>query len=447
MKIFKTKNFSILFALALSAGSGLIYEVVATNILFFYFTRSTYSISTVLSVFLFGLGLGSYIIYKTLKSIGDQKLFFGILQILIAFYGFLILSNLEGMIPRISDSGVFAASLIILLLPTLFLGSAFPLAAAIIKEKKDITGLVYSSDLVGAIFGTLAAGFWLIPLYGNRTATLVAVGFNLLSAAIIFQGRKRLIPAFLTFVMIALFFIFPGGFWPTGQGNVIFSVGSPFGEVKVEDSVLFVDSKWMCDYNTDEEIQNSALISGAFELFSKKDIDVLNIGLGCGVGLQRILNATENTKVDVVEINPQVVEATRKFSTILENPRVNLIIDDGLEYLRETDKKYDIIVLEVENPTVVHSSTLFTVEAFKIIEKSLTDDGVYSMFSYASKARFLDILAYSLKEVFGHVYFDGLFFISSNKKMPTEDYQTTTPFEINTVDRNTLTNAYAESLK
>jgi len=59
----KFTNLDIQIALALSAASALIYEVVATNILFFYFIRSSYSIATVLGVFLFGLGLGSLLIY------------------------------------------------------------------------------------------------------------------------------------------------------------------------------------------------------------------------------------------------------------------------------------------------------------------------------------------------------------------------------------------------
>ena len=100
-------NFFIIFALALSAASALVYEVVVTNILFFYFIESTYSLATVLSVFLFGLGLGSFLVYLIGTKIENKKLLFGWLQIGISLYAFFVLSNLTSLVERISTLGTF----------------------------------------------------------------------------------------------------------------------------------------------------------------------------------------------------------------------------------------------------------------------------------------------------------------------------------------------------
>ncbi|MCK5140414.1 MAG: fused MFS/spermidine synthase, partial [Thermodesulfovibrionia bacterium] len=186
----KFQNLPIQIALGLSAASALIYEVVSTNILFFYFIKSSYSIATVLSVFLLGLGIGSLIIYKSSEKIKNKKTLFGILQILVAVYSFFILANLTDIAPALSTLGVFIASFVILLIPTIFLGAVFPLAGSIfIKKKKEIMGLVYSLDLFGAIAGTIIAGFILIPLLGNRIAILFGAAFNLLSAIVIFPKK------------------------------------------------------------------------------------------------------------------------------------------------------------------------------------------------------------------------------------------------------------------
>ena len=56
-------NLFVQIALILSAASALIYEIVVTDTLFFYFIESTYSLATVISVFLFGLGIGSLSLY------------------------------------------------------------------------------------------------------------------------------------------------------------------------------------------------------------------------------------------------------------------------------------------------------------------------------------------------------------------------------------------------
>ena len=101
MKV-KIPNIRIQTALALSAGSALIYEVVATHILFFYFIESSYSIATVLSVFLFGLATGSLTIHYLLNRIKNKRLLFAVLQIVIALYAFFILSNLRDILPNIS---------------------------------------------------------------------------------------------------------------------------------------------------------------------------------------------------------------------------------------------------------------------------------------------------------------------------------------------------------
>lgn len=89
---------------------------------------------------------------------------FGVFQIFIALYAFSVLSNLMNILPKISTLGAFVTSFAILLVPIFFLGAIFPLAGSIFKrEKRDVISLVYSSDLFGAILGSLVAGFFLIP--------------------------------------------------------------------------------------------------------------------------------------------------------------------------------------------------------------------------------------------------------------------------------------------
>ena len=95
----KFENTKIHIALILSAATGLIYEIVATNMLFFYFKKNTYSISTVLAVFLFGLGVGSIVIYTYQNKIQHKRNLFGLLQIFISIYAFALLANMTSILP------------------------------------------------------------------------------------------------------------------------------------------------------------------------------------------------------------------------------------------------------------------------------------------------------------------------------------------------------------
>ena len=102
----------------------MLYEVVITNLLFFYFVESTYSIATVLSTFLLGLGVGSFLIYK-LKKIKNKESLFGYLQLLLGLYALFILTNLPRIIPAIHPAGIFIVSSALLMIPTIILGASF----------------------------------------------------------------------------------------------------------------------------------------------------------------------------------------------------------------------------------------------------------------------------------------------------------------------------------
>ena len=449
----KFQNLPIQIALGLSAASALIYEVVSTNILFFYFIKSSYSIATVLSVFLLGLGIGSLIIYKSSEKIKNKKTLFGILQILVAVYSFFILANLTDIAPALSTLGVFIASFVILLIPTIFLGAVFPLAGSIfIKKKKEIMGLVYSLDLFGAIAGTIIAGFILIPLLGNRIAILFGAAFNLLSAIIIFPKKKKLIPIALLIILLPLSITLPNLILKNNSektgSEIEFYANSPYGVIEFRNSHLFIGGRSQCALSYPENSSARIMVHFALEPFNRQDLKVLNIGLGCGQTLARILEMV-NTTVDIVEINPVIVSENRVFSNVLKDKRVYLKIADGLTYLRRTHKTYDSILIDIENPTIAHASNLYTVEAFRIISSSLTKEGTFALWTYnIENKRYYDILYYSLKESFPFVYqYDPEVMIASKKQLDKEEYIPSTQYEINTIDRNTLTQVYLEEAK
>jgi predicted membrane-bound spermidine synthase len=452
MKI-KFTNIKIQTALGLSAASALLYEVVATHLLFFYFIESSYSIATVLSVFLLGLALGSLTIYYFSNKIKNKHLLFAVLQIAIALYAFTILSNLRDIIPKISTLGTFVTSFLILLVPTIFLGAIFPLASLIFKrDKKEITGLVYSSDLFGAILGTLFTGFILIPEFGVKITIIIGAILNITSALIMFPKKQKIISLLLLFIFIGSTFNIPSVTHETpvltyekeeyNKDGYQYYANSPYGLVTVKNDALFIEGRIQCCLCYHNDTSERLMVVYALEpLQDYSGISVLNIGLGCGLTLEKCLQY--NTVVDVVEINEKVVEANKIMTDVLLDKRVNLIIDDGLNYLRNNNKYYDSILIDIENPRIAHASNLYTADAFKIIFNSLTDTGTFALWSYGGNSHYYDILYYSLKETFPYVYqYSGVFLATKNPLIDNTEYTTIDEYEINTIDKNTLTNAF-----
>ena len=218
---------------------------------------------------------------------------------------------------------------------------------------------------------------------------------------------------------------------------------SPYGTVKVQNNTLFINTREQCSLSYPEDASERLLVEYALEPLDGR-FNVLNIGLGCGLTLEKCLEY--DADVDVVEINYQVVLANKVMTNVLTNPRTNLIVDDGLNYLRHNKKKYDSILIDVENPSIAHSSNLYTVEAFKIIKDSLTERGTFALWNYGGNDRYQDILYYSLNEAFPFIYSHQFVFLASSKKLNQTEYVPNSTYEINTIDKNTLTDAYCSTI-
>lgn len=427
----------------MSAASALIYEVVATNVLLFYFSRSSYSIATVLSIFLFGLGLGSLLVYRYSKKIRRPEIFFGILQILIGLYAFFIFGGLLSIAPKITNYGIIFSGFVLLLLPTIFLGAIFPLAAMCFKNKeKEVIGLVYSVDLIGAISGSLIAGFLLIPNLGNTNTIYIAAGLNIISAIIVLPKKIKALAVVFLFILVILMFFGPKYFQKSSV-NTQFFAASEFGEVKVMDNILTIDDRGQCIFNENID-QGVSVIEGQIRKLGDNS-KILNIGLGCGGTLKALTKLTSET-VDVVEINSVVVDANKQFTNTLDNPQVNLIVDDGLKYLEKTEKRYDAIVMVIDDPQVLISSDLYTTDAFRIYSDKLTENGFFAFLPIRQEPSCIDTFYYSLKEIFPYVYLSEKnsikMFLASQQKKELPDYLPTHIKEINSIDKNTIQKCY-----
>ena len=117
-------------------------------------------------------------------------------------------------------------------------------------------------------------------------------------------------------------------------------------------------------------------------LLHEKPENALLIGLGSGITLGSMIKHPLKT-IDVVELEPAVIEAAHFFSHVtnnaLQDKRVTLNVTDGRNYLQTTTKKYDIIISAVSDPWITGVSNLFTIEYFKMIDERLHENGIVAL--------------------------------------------------------------------
>ena len=163
------------------------------------FGATTLAVSTVLAAFMGGLALGSALAGRLAHRIRRPLSAYGVMEIGIAVYALLVpflfrwIDDLYALIWQQFHPGYFTFSLwrfvlsgIVLLVPTTLMGATLPVLAAAIVRSSDSNAVtrLYACNLAGAILGTLAAGFVLLPTLGVRTTIVVAALLNVLVGVI-----------------------------------------------------------------------------------------------------------------------------------------------------------------------------------------------------------------------------------------------------------------------
>lgn len=198
----------------LSGATGLIYEVLWARMLGLVFGATTFAISAVLAAFMGGLALGSAWAGKVASRIQRPLHAYGLIEIGIALYALAVpflfrgIDYLYAFIWEQFHPGFYAFSLwrfvlscLVLLVPTTLMGATLPILSAALLRSPDhqptaVTRL-YTCNLIGAILGTVAAGFFLLPSLGVRLTIFTAAAINFIIGifAILIDRRDERKPA------------------------------------------------------------------------------------------------------------------------------------------------------------------------------------------------------------------------------------------------------------
>ncbi len=173
-----------------SGCSALIYEIVWFQLLELITGSSAISVGVLLGTFMGGMCLGSLFSPHLISPRRHPVRVYALLELGIGIIGLLVLFGLpyagglyvayggrgfSGLVLRGAVSGLF------LLPPTFLMGATLPVVARWLKATPDgisWLGFFYSANIAGGVFGSLLAGFYLLPQYDMAAATYFAASIN-----------------------------------------------------------------------------------------------------------------------------------------------------------------------------------------------------------------------------------------------------------------------------
>jgi len=143
-------------------------------------------------------------------------------------------------------------------------------------------------------------------------------------------------------------------------------------------------------------------------LFRPEQQRVLIVGLGGGAMVHFLKRYDADVRVDVVEIDPAVVQIAERYFGVRSEGKVNIIAADGLDYLEKTETRYDVIYMDAFlKPAADTDSTglplgMKTQQFYKGLQGRLTPEGLAVFNVNRSKNTDTDIEA--IRRAFSQVY-------------------------------------------
>ena len=164
--------------------------------------------------------------------------------------------------------------------------------------------------------------------------------------------------------------------------ETLFSGQSDFQKVDVIDTVEFgkmLTLDGLVMVNEKDEFVYHDMISHIAMATNPQIKNVLVIGGGDGGTVREITRYSTVQKIDMVEIDEMVVRVSQKYLPItaekLEDPRVNLYFEDGIEFVKGKENMYDLILVDSTDP-IGPGEGLFTTEFYTNCFKALTENGI-----------------------------------------------------------------------
>jgi len=425
------KKFSLPFVLFLTGACVLIVEVVATRILSPYYGNTIFTVSSVIGIVLAALSVGYYFGGKFADKYPTEKFFYSIIlasgfSVILLHFLMLFLLPMLGYGLSIT-AGPLVSAILLFFLPSLLLGTLSPFSIKLQERHSPgkgigtIAGEIFFWSTLGSIFGSLFAGFVLIPQFGiNQIIIAVAsilIILGLLPLIKIGIHKKQIFKIIL-FSVIGIILV--GAISQFKGSNIVYSHDGIYEKITIYDGeyagkparffqqdrsgsgAMFLDS--------DDLVYDYTKYYALYKVFTPDVRHALIIGGGAYSIPKALLKDLPNATINVSEIEPSLYELAQKYFKLTKTDRLNNYTEDGRRLLHDTDKNYDLIFSDVYYSLFSIPAHFTTQEFFEIAKSRLNGNGIFIANLIGDLSRQEPSLIMSEMKTFRSVFPNSYFF-------------------------------------
>lgn len=351
--------------------------------------------STVIGVYLFSMGIGSF-----LSKFVDKKLILIFVQVelLVGVVGGTSAALLFLCFEHVESFRVLLYSLVAII--GILIGLEVPLLMRILKDRldfKELVSQVFTFDYIGALIASILFPLILVPHLGLiRTSFLFGL-FNILVAIWTLHLFRNELPWLRllrsTAVTLAVALVFGFAFsekimsiaeTSTFSESIIYSTSTPYQRIVItgngKDVRLFLNNNLQFS-SRDEYRYHEALIHPAMGSLTDAR-DVLVLGGGDGLAVREILKYPSVRSVTLVDLDKDMTDLftdqdllARLNNHALQDERVSVINQDAFIWLRKCNKKFDFIAVDFPDPGNFSLGKLYSDTFYRTLKTVLQPNG------------------------------------------------------------------------
>lgn len=394
----------LLASVFLIAACGLVYELAAGALASYLLGDSVLQFSTVIGVYLFAMGLGSW-----LSRFVERQLIGVFLQVelLVGVIGGLMpaaLFAVHSLLPPGAATPFRVLLYGLVLLVGTLVGLEIPLVMRILKRHfsaryglKDLVSQVLTFDYLGALLVALAFPLVLVPHLG---LVRTGVAFGLLNVAVaawalwLFRAelrarRSHTVACALSagLLLAALAGAEQLTTWAEDRfygEHIVFKQSSPYQRIVVTEghagTRLFLNGNLQF-HAKDEYRYHEALVQPAMAAHGAPR-RVLVLGGGDGMAVREVLRHPGVEQVTLVELDPFMTTLFRDDPRLaalnghaLSNPRLRIVNADAFGWLERQTETFDVIVIDFPDPSNFALGKLYTASFYELVDHHLAASG------------------------------------------------------------------------